>query len=110
MSGSEGIFGSLRMRNYRLWVLGQMVSLVGTWMQRVAQDWLVLDLSNGNAFLLGTVMALQFGPTLMLSAYGGVLADRHDKRRMLMLMQLLWRCARWPSVCCRSPVWSRSGM
>lgn len=66
-----------------------MVSLIGTWMQRVAQDWLVLDLSHGNAFLLGVVMALQFGPTLLLSVWGGMLADRYDKRRMLMLTQAL---------------------
>jgi len=84
-----GIFVSLRTRNYRLWISGQMVSLVGTWMQRVAQDWLVLDLSHGNAFLLGVVMALQFGPTLLLSVWGGMLADRYDKRRMLMLTQAL---------------------
>lgn len=89
MADRGGIFVSLRTRNYRLWISGQMVSLVGTWMQRVAQDWLVLDLSHGNAFLLGVVMALQFGPTLFLSVWGGMLADRYDKRRMLMLTQAL---------------------
>ncbi|MUM15906.1 MFS transporter [Mycobacterium sp. CBMA271] len=89
MADRGGIFVSLRTRNYRLWISGQMVSLIGTWMQRVAQDWLVLDLSHGNAFLLGVVMALQFGPTLLLSAWGGVLADRYDKRRMLMVTQAL---------------------
>ncbi|MBA0048079.1 MFS transporter [Mycobacteroides sp. LB1] len=89
MADRGGIFVSLRTRNYRLWISGQMVSLIGTWMQRVAQDWLVLDLSHGNAFLLGVVMALQFGPTLLLSAWGGVLADRYDKRRMLMFTQTL---------------------
>lgn len=89
MADRGGIFVSLRTRNYRLWISGQMVSLIGTWMQRVAQDWLVLDLSHGNAFLLGVVMALQFGPTLLLSVWGGMLADRYDKRRMLMLTQAL---------------------
>lgn len=88
------MFVSLGTRNYRLWISGQLVSLVGTWMQRVAQDWLVLELSGGNAFLLGVVMALQFGPTLLLSAWGGVLADRYDKRRLLMGTQtLLALCA-----------------
>ena len=73
------IFAALRTRNYRLWASGQIVSLVGTWMQRVAQDWLVLA--------VGIVMALQFGPTLVLSVWGGVLADRYDKRTLLMITQ-----------------------
>lgn len=82
------MFAALGTRNYRLWASGQIVSLVGTWMQRVAQDWLVLTLSNGNALAVGIVMALQFGPTLMLSVWGGVLADRYDKRRILMITQV----------------------
>ncbi|MDJ0393810.1 MFS transporter [Rhodococcus sp. G-MC3] len=81
------MFAALRTRNYRLWASGQIVSLVGTWMQRVAQDWLVLTLSGGNGFAVGIVMALQFGPTLLLSVWGGVLADRYDKRRLLMITQ-----------------------
>ncbi|ADG77479.1 Major facilitator superfamily MFS_1 OS=Tsukamurella paurometabola (strain ATCC 8368 / DSM /CCUG 35730 / CIP 100753 / JCM 10117 / KCTC 9821 / NBRC 16120/ NCIMB 702349 / NCTC 13040) OX=521096 GN=Tpau_0844 PE=4 SV=1 [Tsukamurella paurometabola] len=81
------VFVSLRTRNYRLWAGGQSVSLVGTWMQRVAEDWLVLDLAHGRAWVLGVVMALQFGPTLLLSAWAGLLADRYDKRRVLMLTQ-----------------------
>ncbi len=83
-----GMFVALRTRNYRLWASGQIVSLVGTWMQRVAQDWLVLTLSNGNALAVGIVMALQFGPTLFLSVWGGVLADRYDKRRILIATQV----------------------
>lgn len=83
-----GMFAALRTRNYRLWASGQIVSLVGTWMQRVAQDWLVLTLSNGNALAVGIVMALQFGPTLFLSVWGGVLADRYDKRRILIATQV----------------------
>jgi MFS family permease len=75
-------------RNYRLYIGGQAVSLVGTWMQRIAQDWLVLDLTGGNAIALGTAAALQFGPTLALTLWGGVLADRYDKRRMLLLAQV----------------------
>lgn len=81
------MFAALRTRNYRLWASGQIVSLVGTWMQRVAQDWLVLTLSGGNGFAVGIVMALQFGPTLLLSVWGGVLADRYDKRTLLMITQ-----------------------
>ncbi|SNS41506.1 MFS transporter [Rhodococcoides kyotonense] len=81
------MFAALRTRNYRLWASGQIVSLVGTWMQRVAQDWLVLTLSGGNGFAVGIVMALQFGPTLLLSVWGGVLADRYDKRKLLMITQ-----------------------
>ncbi|MFT7021975.1 MAG: MFS family permease [Rhodococcus sp. (in: high G+C Gram-positive bacteria)] len=81
------IFAALRTRNYRLWASGQIVSLVGTWMQRVAQDWLVLTLSGGNGLAVGIVMALQFGPTLVLSVWGGVLADRYDKRTLLMITQ-----------------------
>jgi len=82
-----GIFASLRVPNYRLYAGGQVVSLAGTWMQRIAQDWLVLDLSGGSAAALGIATALQFTPTLVLSLWGGVLADRVDKRRMLMLLQ-----------------------
>ncbi|MBT1191629.1 MFS transporter [Rhodococcus kroppenstedtii] len=78
------LFDALHTRNYRLWASGQIVSLIGTWMQRIAQDWLVLTLSDGNAVAVGIVMALQFGPTLVLSVWGGVLADRYDKRRLLM--------------------------
>ena len=82
------MFRALRTRNYRLWASGQIVSLTGTWMQRVAQDWLVLTLSGGNAVAVGIVMALQFGPTLVLSVWGGVLADRYDKRRILVVTQV----------------------
>ncbi|KXO89248.1 MFS transporter [Tsukamurella pseudospumae] len=81
------VFVSLKARNYRLWAGGQAVSLTGTWMQRVAEDWLVLDLAHGRGWVLGVVMALQFGPTLFLSAWAGLLADRYDKRRMLMVTQ-----------------------
>lgn len=81
------VFVSLRTRNFSLWAGGQAVSLVGTWMQRVAEDWLVLDLAHGRAWVLGVVMALQFGPTLFLSAWAGLLADRYDKRRALMFTQ-----------------------
>ncbi|MBC8091846.1 MAG: MFS transporter [Pseudonocardia sp.] len=84
---SRSTFSSLHVPNYRLYAGGQIVSLAGTWMQRVAQDWLVLDLSGGSATALGLAAALQFGPTLVLSLWGGVLADRIDKRRALMALQ-----------------------
>jgi MFS family permease len=79
--------GSLRVRNYRLFAGGQLVSLTGTWMQTIAQDWLVLQLSGNSGTALGIVTALQFSPTLFLTLYGGVLADRVDKRWMLVVMQ-----------------------
>jgi MFS family permease len=81
------MFGSLRERNYRLFASGQIVSLIGTWMQRVAQDWLVLELSGKDPIALGIAAALQFLPTLFLSLWAGVLADRMDKRKLLMLLQ-----------------------
>lgn len=80
------MFRSLRVRNYRLYASGQLVSLTGTWMQRVAQDWLVLTLTNSGT-ALGIVTALQFGPSLLLGPWGGVLADRGDKRRILLITQ-----------------------
>lgn len=81
-----GMFRSLRVRNYRLYASGQLVSLTGTWMQRVAQDWLVLELTNSGT-ALGIVTALQFGPSLLLGMWGGILADRGDKRRLLLATQ-----------------------
>jgi MFS family permease len=80
------MFRSLRVRNYRLYASGQLVSLTGTWMQRVAQDWLVLELTN-SGIALGVVTALQFGPSLLLGLWGGVLADRLDKRKLLLATQ-----------------------
>lgn len=82
-------FRSLRVRNYRLWFVGQTVSLSGTWMQTVAQSWLVYSLTH-NAFYLGLTAALQFLPVLVLGAYGGVIADRRDKRRVLLVTQALF--------------------
>jgi MFS family permease len=81
-------FGALRHRNFRLYWSGQVVSLVGTWMQSVSQPWLVLEL-GGSAFQVGTVIALQFAPALFLAPIGGVLADRFDKRGLLLLTQAL---------------------
>src|SRR5215813_2129028 len=78
-------FGSLRIRNYRLFTIGQLVKLLGTWMLFTAQDWLVLQLSHNSASALGIVTALQFTPVLLLTLYGGQLADRFDKRRLLLM-------------------------
>jgi MFS family permease len=77
-------FRSLRIRNYRLFATGQVVSLTGTWGQRVAQDWLVLELSGNSGTALGIATGLQFLPVLLLGLWGGVLADRYDKRRLLI--------------------------
>ena len=79
-------FSSLRVRNYRLYFAGQLVSMTGTWMQWVAQGWLVLRLT-GSGFALGAVTALQFTPMLFGGAYGGVVADRVDKRRLIVTTQ-----------------------
>ena len=75
-------FSSLRIRNFRLFLIGQFFSFTGTWVQRVAQDWLVLTLT-GSATAVGITTALQFLPTLMFGLVGGMLADRVDKRRLL---------------------------
>src|SRR5690242_19993212 len=76
-------FRSLRVRNYRPYFAGECVSMTGTGMQWVAQGWLVLRLT-GNGFYLGAVTALQFLPMLLAGGYGGVIADRVDKRRLIV--------------------------
>ena len=86
-SSSSRTFSALRVRNFRLFASGQVISNIGTWMQRIAQDWLVLELSGYDPVALGLAAALQFLPTLLLSLYAGVLADRLDKRRLLMVVQ-----------------------
>lgn len=80
-------FRSLRNPNYRRYAAGSLVSNVGTWMHRIAQDWLVLQLSHGSGTALGITTGLQFLPVLLLSPYAGVLADRMPKRRLLQLTQ-----------------------
>ncbi|NLE72445.1 MAG: MFS transporter, partial [Actinomycetales bacterium] len=81
-------FASLAFRNYRLWFAGALVANVGTWMQRVAQDWLVLtDLTDDSGIAVGITTALQFAPALFLSAWAGVLADRLDRRTLLVATQ-----------------------
>ncbi|NJP99957.1 MFS transporter [Streptomyces sp. PLAI1-29] len=80
------MFSSLRNRNYRLFASGQLVSNTGTWMQRIAQDWLVLSLT-GSSTAVGITTALQFLPMLVLGLYGGVIADRFSRRRLLLVTQ-----------------------
>ncbi|MDT5041652.1 MAG: hypothetical protein QOE51_2637 [Actinoplanes sp.] len=77
-------FRSLQVRNYRLFATGQLVKLVGVWMMFTAQDWLVLDLSHNSPGALGVVAALQFLPVLLLTLWSGKLADRFDKRKLLV--------------------------
>ncbi len=85
-----GIFRSLRTFNFRLWLAGSLVSNVGTWMQRVAQDWLVLThLTNRDASALGIVMSLQFAPQFLLLPWTGAAADRLDQRKLLLLTQAI---------------------
>ena len=82
-------FSSLRNRNYRLYFIGQIISVSGTWMQRLAQAWLILRLTHNNGFALGVESGLQFLPVLLFGAWGGVIADRFDKRRLLYLTQIV---------------------
>lgn len=83
------MFRSLRNYNYRLFAAGAVVSNVGTWMQRTAQDWLVLDLTGGSGTALGVTVALQFLPVMLFGLWGGMLADRYPKRPVLIAAQSL---------------------
>lgn len=83
---SSRTFAALKVRNFRLYFIGQLVSVSGTWMQSVAQGWLVLQLT-GSSFDLGIAVALQFVPILLLGSYGGLVADRYEKRRILYFTQ-----------------------
>lgn len=84
----SGGFGALRHRNYRIYTGSQFVSQVGWWMQGVALPWLLLEL-GGTPTQLGLIVALQFGPAMFLAPVGGVLADRFDKRRILVVTESL---------------------
>ena len=87
-AGMTGMFHSLRRYNYRLWAAGALVSNIGTWMQRIGQDWLVLTvLTDHSATAVGTVMALQFGPPLLLLPLTGFVADHFDRRKLLLVTQ-----------------------
>ena len=76
-------FRSMSVRNYRLYFAGQLISTTGTWMQSIAQAWLVLQIT-GSGVALGITVALQFTPVLLVGAWGGLVADRVDKRRLLV--------------------------
>jgi MFS family permease len=87
-TSSLGTFRSLRNPNYRLWFFGALVSNIGTWMQRTAQDWLVLtQLTNHDASTVGIVMALQFAPQILCLPWTGFAADHFDRRKLLMVTQ-----------------------
>jgi MFS family permease len=81
-------FAALAVPNYRRYISGQAISLIGTWMQMAAQAWLVVTLT-GSATALGAIVALQTLPVLLLGPYGGVVADRVDKRRLMVALQCL---------------------
>ena len=83
---SRETFSSLHVRNYRLYYIGQIISTSGTFMQTIAQSWLVLKLTNSGT-ALGIATALQYLPILFLGPYGGVIADRFPKRKILYLTQ-----------------------
>ena len=83
---SRDTFSSLYVRNYRLYYIGQIISTSGTFMQSVAQAWLVLKLTNSGT-ALGITSALQYFPILVLGPYGGVIADRLSKRKILYFTQ-----------------------
>jgi MFS family permease len=87
---AAGTFRALRIFNYRVWTAGALVSNIGTWMQRVAQDWLVLtQLTHHDASAVGVVMALQFAPQFLLLPWSGFAADHFNQRKLLMLTQAL---------------------
>lgn len=86
----RAMFRSLGLLNYRIWFVGAMVSNIGAWMNRTAQDWLILtELTNEDAAAVGVAMALQFGPALVIGPYAGIIADRFTGRKLLALTQAL---------------------
>jgi len=85
----DGNWRSFRHRNYRILFPANTVSNIGSWAQRVAQDWLVLELTNNNGTYLGLVTAVQFAPVLLFSLHGGKLADKFNKRKVLILTNIV---------------------
>src|ERR1035437_3621327 len=85
---SQETFSSLHIRNYRLYYIGQIISTSGTFMQSIAQAWLVLKLTNSGT-ALGLTTAFQYVPILILGPYGGVIADRFSKRKILYITQTI---------------------
>ena len=98
----SAMFRSFSVFNYRVWFIGALVSNVGAWMQATAISWVVLtELTDNDAAAMGVTMALQFGPPLLLVGVTGWVADRFDRRRLLMVTQgLLLRARRSRSACC----------
>lgn len=93
MPSDNSVFRSLRGFNYRLWLTGSFVSNIGTWVQRTAQDWLVLtELTHHDASAVGLVMALQFGPQFLLLPWTGFAADHFDQRKLLIATQSAMGC------------------
>jgi len=86
-AAADGTFRSLRLRNFRLFFGGQLVSQAGTWMQTVSVAWVVLQLTDSGV-ALGLITAAQFLPVLLLGAWGGVVADRVDRRRLMLATQV----------------------
>ncbi len=84
--GESRTFAALKVRNFRLYCIGQLISVSGTWMQSLAQGWLVLQIT-GSSVDLGIAIALQYVPMLLAGSYGGLIADRHEKRRILYFTQ-----------------------
>jgi MFS family permease len=83
------MFRSLQFFNYRIWFVGAIVSNIGTWMQRTAQDWLVYDiLTKQDAAAMGIVMSLQLGPQLLMAPWSGLIADSFNRRHLLMITQI----------------------
>ena len=88
MASVSDAFRSLRQPNYRIWAAGALVSNIGTWMQRTAQEWLVLtQLTHNNATAVGAVMAFQFGPQVLFLPLTGYVADRFNKRKVVFATQ-----------------------
>jgi MFS family permease len=85
--GVGGMFASLRIHNYRLYFFGQSTSVAGNWMQNIAISWVVLQLSHSGA-VLGAMTAARFVPLLLLGPWGGLITDRSDKRRMMIITQI----------------------
>ena len=84
----SAMFRSLAHRNYRIWFIGALVSNVGAWMQATAQNWVVLtELTDNDAFAVGITMALQFAPQVLLVPFTGLIADRFERRKILMVTQ-----------------------
>jgi MFS family permease len=85
----DGNWRSFRHRNYQILFPANAVSNIGSWAQRIAQDWLVLELTNNNGTYLGLVTAVQFAPVLFFSLHGGKFADRFNKRKVLVLTNIM---------------------